>query len=229
MSGLAGIILGRKERSACDYEELASTFRRLIVMSEAMGPDAAGFATVERSGRHRLMKRPVRASHFFAHPRFQNRIHRILDHVGDPTTAILGHARRATTDVDVGRFRNFEPIRAGHIIGTRDGYITNADELFVRWNLRRFSASDGEILFRMADDLVEDGRFRVPALLAKVAMLRGSLSAVFTSRLAAGEVVVLRRNRPLELGFHSERQIVFYASSRSFLDATLVSEPGGTR
>ncbi len=225
MSGLAGVIFGKRERPAEEYERLAATFQRILAMCDTRGTDASGVATVCRCGRHSLFKRNVRATHLLSHPHFQRVVRPILRNVGPRTTAILGHARRGT-DPSPDADRNNEPIRACHVIGTHDGRITNADELFIRWGLPRFSEADGEILFRIADENVEDGAFQLDRLRPLLQSVRGSLTAVLTSRVAAGEVLVIKGNRPIDVVYHSERAAVLYASERRFLDEAVAEESG---
>jgi glucosamine 6-phosphate synthetase-like amidotransferase/phosphosugar isomerase protein len=225
MSGLSGLILGTKERTADDYQRLVGLFERLFAMSDERGTDAAGVATLCRSGHHSLFKRNVRAGVLLSDPDYRDRLLSILRKVGPRTTVVMGHARCGTIPTPC-EGRNNQPIRAGHVIGTNDGRILNADDLFARWGLRRFSESSSEILFRMADELVEDGAFQVDRLLVRLREVRGSLAAVMTSRVAAGEVIVLKGSRPIELAFHEEDHAILWASERRVLDAVLGEEPG---
>jgi glucosamine 6-phosphate synthetase-like amidotransferase/phosphosugar isomerase protein len=225
MSGLSGLILGTKERTPDDYERLVGLFEKLFAMSDERGTDAAGVATLCRSGHHSLFKRNARAGVLLSDPDDQDRLAAILRKVGPRTTVVLGHARRGTVPTPY-EGRNNQPIRSGHVIGTHDGRIRNADDLFARWGLRRFSESSSEILFRMTDELVEDGAFQVDRLGVRLRDVRGSLAAVLTSRVAAGEVLVLKGNRPIELAFHEEDHAILWASDRRFLDAVLGEEAG---
>jgi glucosamine 6-phosphate synthetase-like amidotransferase/phosphosugar isomerase protein len=225
MSGLSGLILGTKERTGEDYQRLAGLFGRLFAASDERGTDAAGVATVSRSGHHSLFKRNARAGVLLSAPDYQDRLLSILRKVGPRTTVVLGHARRGTVPTPYAG-RNNQPIRAGHVIGTHDGRILNAEDLFARWGLRRFSESSSEVLFRMADELVEDGAFQVDRLRQRLREVRGSLAAVMTSRVAAGEVLMLKGNRPIELAFHPEDHAILWASERRFLDAVLGDEAG---
>ncbi len=225
MSGLAGVILGKKERPAEQYEWLTGTFERILALSDNRGLDASGVSTICRCGKHSLFKRGVRATQLLLHPYYQQVLRPILRKVGPRTTAILGHARRGTVpspDIQ----RNNQPIRAGHVIGTSDGRIANADELANRWGLPRYSETDGEVLFRIADEHVEDGSFQLDRLRPLLEAIRGSLTAVLTSRVAAGEILVLKGDRPIDLRFHPDLLAVLYASDRGVLDAVLVGEPG---
>jgi hypothetical protein len=225
MSGLSGLILGTKERTANDYGRLVGVFGKLFAASDERGTDAAGVATLCRSGHYSLFKRNARAGVLLSGPDYRDRLLSILRKVGPRTTVVMGHARGGNVPSPT-LGRNNQPIRAGHVIGTADGQILNADDLFARWGLRRFSESPSEILFRMADELVEDGAFQVDWIRARLREVRGSLAAVMTSRVAAGEVLVLKGNRAIELALHGENHAILWASDQRFLDAAIGDEAG---
>lgn len=145
MCGLAGVIYGEKRRRATEREHLTWLFTQLLAMSESRGPHATGLAWLNRDGEHGLFKRPEPARSFVRDKAF----HEILGEVDNRATLVLGHTRwRTRGDEHVNE--NNHPIRAGDILGTHNGTIYNAEELFQRFNLPRFAEVDSELLFRLA-------------------------------------------------------------------------------
>lgn len=151
---------------------------------------------------------------------------RLLSGVDDSTTWLAGHTRWPTQGSHLDN-RNNQPMLVGkHLIGTHNGDITNADALFKLLNLPRFAEVDSEIIFRMADAALRDGRINLPAFAEHLALCRGLMSAVLASKLDPETVVVVKENKPLELRYHLEHQALLYASDPAHLDIVLSRETG---
>ncbi|MFH2075087.1 MAG: glucosamine 6-phosphate synthetase [Pseudomonadota bacterium] len=221
MCGLAGVIFGKKRRSAGEREHLAWLFTRLLVLSEERGPHATGAAWLNLDGEHGLFKRPVTAECFVPDKAFAN----LLAGLDNRATLLLGHTRWRTRGDEQVNCNN-HPIRAGEVIGTHNGTIYNADYLFRRWKLRRFTEVDSEILFRLAANAARDGSVDIERFKARLRRCRGQITAVFACRTDPGTVLVLKGNRPLELRWHPRRKAVLYASDPVYLDVVLAEEKG---
>lgn len=149
----------------------------------------------------------------------------MISEVGDDTTWLAGHTRWPTRG-DVNVLANAHPIRAGAIVGTHNGTILNADDLFKRFDLPRFAEVDSEVIFRMADATLRDGRIDLVAFKKHLALCRGLMSAVLASKLDPKRVIIIKGNKPLELRYHPEYRAIVYASDRAYLDVALPPETG---
>ena len=207
MCGLAGVIYGEKRRRAEEREHLAWLFSLLLVMSERRGPHATGIAWLNREGEHGLFKRPEPARHFVRDKAF----HEILAEVDNRTTLVLGHTRWRTLG-DERINENNHPIRAGDILGTHNGPIYNAEELFRRFKLPRFAEVDSELLFRLAGRAAPHGPVDTVRFKNSLKRCRGQMTAVLASRLDPETILVLKGNKPLALRFHRRHRAILYAS-----------------
>ena len=228
MCGQVGIILGEKRRRACERGYLADLFTQLLLASERRGPHATGVAWLKRDGSHRLFKRPVPASKFV----FDKAYSEVLSDIDGRTTLIMGHTRWRTRGHEKVSGNN-HPIRSGNIIGTHNGTIYNANNLFRRFRLQRFAEVDSELLFRLADRAAADravGGNGIDIMQFKnsLRLCRGQMSAVMASRLDPEATVVLKGNMPLHLRLLKTCRAVLYASNPAYLDTVLEGERGWT-
>ncbi len=221
MCGLAGIFLGTARWSEADLRHLADLFTRLLAISDIRGTHASGAAVLDRSGRHLIFKRPVTASQLVRDPAYRQ----LLARLGPDTTILMGHARWATRGSPMDNSNN-HPFLAGEVIGTHNGTIWNADELFDRFDFNRTAAVDSEILFRIADGSLREGAIDDAELLAGLSLCQGQMSAAFVSRLDPGRLLLFRGNNPLQARYDESRRTLIYASEALFLDAVLAGEPG---
>ena len=221
MCGQLGIIYCVKDRRPEEQSYLKWLFMYLLLLSERRGPYATGVSWLRDDGTHNIFKRPVRAAEFVKERQFVD----LISEVDNNTTWLAGHTRWPTRGT-VHMIANAQPLRASRIIGTHNGTIFNADELFRRLRLPRFAEVDSEIIFRMADDALRDGRIDVTVLKERLALCRGQISAVMASKLDPGTVVMIKGNMPLELRYHPEHQAIVYASDPAYLDVALASDPG---
>ena len=221
MCGLAGAILGEKPRTGRELNRLAGIFTRLLVASEPRGPHATGAAWVNTDGEYELFKQPMPASKFVK----QSEYARLLTGLDERVTVLMGHARWRTCG-DERNNANNHPVLAGDVIGTHNGTILNADDLFRRLRYRRDAEVDTEILCRIVNGATRDGALDVSYLRQRLALCRGQMAAVFASRRIPGTVLLLKGDKPLKFRCHRQRQVVLYATDGGYLDEALASERG---
>ena len=221
MCGQVGIIFGRKRRRPDERDYLREIFIRMLLHSEERGPHASGLAWLKTDGRHRIFKRPMRAHELVYEKPFQE----LLGQVDNETTILMGHTRWRTRGNEFNN-RNNHPIRAGIVIGTHNGTIYNADYLFRRLGLPRYSEVDSELIFRLADRFAPEGPIDQEGLKKALALCRGQMSAVLASKLDPGTITVLKGNKPLCLRVHRQHRVVLYASEAAFIDFAVDSEKG---
>jgi amidophosphoribosyltransferase len=217
MCGQVGVIFGTKDRSQEERQYLKWVFAFLLLLSERRGPRATGVAYLKRSGEHGICKRPLPASEYVKDKAFV----RLLAKVDNGTTWLAGHTRWPTQGSHLYN-RNNQPILVGgRLIGTHNGDLKNVDALFEQLGLPRFAEVDSEIIFRMADDALRDGRVDLDVFKEHLALCRGLMSAVLASKLDPERVVAIKGNKPLELRYHPGYRAMVYASDPAYLDAVL--------
>jgi len=134
----------------------------------------------------------------------------------------LGHTRWRTRGSEQNN-RNNHPLRAGQVIGTHNGTIYNADELFRALGLRRHAQVDSELLVRLADLAVSGDSIAPEAFLRLLAPCRGQISAVLAAVGAPGRVVVLKGNKPLEFRYSRRHRAVAYSTDPGVLDDAIAA------
>lgn len=221
MCSQVGFILGTKDRGTEEIRYLQKIFIYLVLRSEERGPHATGAAWLDRDGKHRIYKRPTRASEFVKDRAFAE----LHAGVNRQTTWLAGHTRWQTRG-DARNNANNHPLRASRLLGTVNGTITNADELFEQMRLPRHAEVDSELLLRIADATLRDGHIDMQALKKRLMLCRGQLSAVMASKADPETIVIIKRNKPLELRYHDESNIIVYASDRAYLDGVLLPTLG---
>lgn len=222
MCGQAGVIFGDKPREQKELEYLLKLFKYLLLRSEERGPHATGASWIDKHGEHQIFKRPVRACEFIKDSVFTE----LLSGTCEGTTWLAGHTRWQTRG-DARNNANNHPIRAGNVIGTHNGTILNADYLFDLFKLPRFAEVDSELVFRLADSvLTRDGRINIRKLKTHLARCRGQITAVMASKLDSETVVVAKGNKPLELRYHEDLNVIVYASDSDYMNSVLTPALG---
>lgn len=221
MCGQVGMVFGRRERNQEDLDYLKWLFVWTLLVHEKRGPHATGVAWLKHGGEHSVLKRPMKASHFGNTSEFRE----FLGSVDSDITWLAGHTRWQTRG-DASNNANNHPIRAGSIIGTHNGTILNADYLFERLDLPRHAEVDSEIIFRLADTTLKNGRIDLLAFKRHLALCRGLMSAVLASKLDSEAVVVIKGNKPLTLRYSAQFDVLFYASEACLLDVVLAGIEG---
>lgn len=221
MCGQTGVLWGQNERQPEEMTYLKWLFMYLLLLSERRGPFATGIAWLKSDGSHNIFKRPIRAVKFVKERQFLD----VISEADNTTTWFAGHTRWPTRG-SAEMVANAQPQRAGQIISTHNGTILNADALFRRLRLPRFAEVDSEILPRMADATLRDGRIDITAFKERLELCRGQISAVMASKLEPKTVVMIKGNMPLELRYHPEHNAIIYASDPGYLDVALCRELG---
>ena len=140
--------------------------------------------------------------------------------VDDHATLLMGHTRLATVG-QIERMDNAQPLRAGTCLGTVNGTITNADELFNRHKLPRFAEVDSELIVRLADKSIVNADIALKRLIPALRTCHGQLSAVIVSLGNPGQILLLKGNRPLTAYYHEDLNVVAYSSEARHLDRAL--------
>ena len=197
MCGLTGVIFGKKKRSERDYEEIKKIFSSMFIFSEQRGHHASGVATIDLSGKTHLYKIPVPPTRLETLLGYK----KVLSSVSDQTTLLIGHSRWKTVGSEFNNNNN-QPIIAGSILGTHNGTISNATELFKRHQYTRFAEMDSEILFRMANASMQEGVLNTVSYKSLLSECEGNLSCVFVSKIDPKDVYIFKGNKPIYLYYN---------------------------
>ena len=209
MCGLAGIILGNKERCEDDFEWIKESMTSLLVRSQARGPHATGIAVIRRDGTYQLLKRPLPAEAFVETQEYED----VMAEVDSDVTIIMGHTRYRTIGSEK-RSENNHPIRAGKIIGTHNGTIYNAPQIADMHGLNRFADVDSEVLFRVAN------KFRNPIhFKSKLKNFRGQMTAVMVNLNRPNKIRIYKGNKPFSMLWIDEIDAMIYASNGDYFES----------
>lgn len=211
MCGLAGLILGPRRRTAKRLASLAAIFKAALRMCEERGEDASGVALLSLDGAF-LFKRPVPAGRLLD----LSGCEKLLAGLNSRSTALLGHARKATVGDPLNNANN-HPIVAGPIVGAHNGTIENADKLAMAWGLPRTAEVDSEIFFRTAEMAIFDDKLDARALRKRLRRFKGEMASVFASMAEPDKTYLVKGGKPLAARYNPELDAVVFASRRGYL------------
>ena len=209
MCGLAGIILGNKERKEDDFEWIKESMTSLLIRSQARGPHATGIAVIRKNGTYQLLKRPLPAEAFVETEEYED----VMAEIDDKVSVIMGHTRYRTIGTELVSNNN-HPIRAGRIIGTHNGTIYNAAYIADMYGLNRFADVDSEVLFRVAN------KFRNPIhFKSKLKNFKGQMTAVMVNLNRPNKIRIYKGNKPFSMLWFDELDIMIYASNSDYFES----------
>lgn len=216
MCGQCGIIIGTAQRDPIELKQFKEIFQRLLLLNQKRGIHATGIAAVDGNCGYQLLKRPIEAISFTALDEYSD----LMNSLKPNTTLLMGHTRFATVG-DVEKAENAHPIRSGTCLGTVNGTIFNADELFKKFKLTRFAEVDSELIVRLASRCAAKGNIDIVKLLSYIRHCRGQLTAVLTSYIFPEQVIILKGNRPLSLFFNPKLNAIIYSSETTHIMTVL--------
>ena len=204
MCGLAGVILKERARHEGSLAEIKRGFQNVLTSANDRGGHATGFAEITKSGEYQLVKLALPAKLFFD----SEDVVKTMRGIDKTSTILMGHTRYATQGSPLWSPNN-HPIRAGHVIGTHNGWVSNDDELFDRFSLSRFAEVDSEVIFRMADTSKSVDEF----INERFTKIRGKASIVWCDLERPEYVYLLKGNNPLSMAYHKRLNLIVYGST----------------
>ena len=212
MCGLAGMLFETGPIDAATRKRRRRVLGRLLVEAQTRGKHATGLATITDEGGWRIAKRPHPAIRFVRDPAVRD----VLQSMDGTVTMAIGHARFATRGTTRNALNN-HPIRAGSIIGTHNGTILNADDLFEAYGLERTRKVDSEILFRMADTASSEDGIDTAFWLDLVSECWGDMTAVMADLHVPNRLYIAKGDRPLHLLYSARLRAAVWASEKRHL------------
>jgi len=213
MCGLAGIVIKEEKRNAGQMASIRHLAGELLMSAQVRGDHATGLAIIDRDGQYLIHKRALPAKELVATDEFEAAIALIDENTG----AVIGHTRYATQGSPK-ISKNNHPIRAGSVIGAHNGWVSNDDELFSKYGLKRFAEVDSEVLFRMLDSAETPDDFYKDML----KNVQGKVSMVWADVEYPEHVYIFKGNNPLEMVFIKSLGVYAYASTLEILKEALL-------
>ena len=213
MCGLTGVILGRKRRRRDELLTIRTLFTGLLLLNQKRGHHATGVAVLRKDGSATVFKRPVAACRLI---QAENYWHTLEP--DNAVTVILGHTRYKTRGSER-RNANNHPLETATCLGTHNGTVLNADELFRTLRLPRTAEVDSEVLFRMVDRAKGDAEFK-----SMLALCAGPTSAAWVRRDEPGRLRLLKGDMPLDAAYAPKLRAVFYSSEAWMLRSVLARQ-----
>ncbi|MHB0998539.1 MAG: class II glutamine amidotransferase [Armatimonadota bacterium] len=225
MCGLAGVILGRIERSQSELDRITNMFTNLLLHSQHRGPFATGAASIGVDGQLSVVKMPVPAYRFVDSDEYQA----WLGSITPNTTYLMGHTRWPTKG-SIHNEQNNHPLVAeiegqghdlGHLALTHNGTIKSIEQHFKRLNLPRTAQVDSELLLRIAQRHSDEHGLDIGGFISYLPDLHGRMSMAVVATSKPNEIILLKGNMPLEVRYNSKLNLIAYASEPRILHDVL--------
>ena len=223
MCGLAGIVIGRREkRRVKDIEAFTDTFTRMLLLSEHRGPHATGVAWVKRDGSMQVAKEPLPARQFVQSGAYLD----WLLGIDRQVTYLMGHTRWPSRGSARNDAENHPICCAPPILLTHNGTISDHTRHYTRLRLPRITQVDSELLARIAQRHTAAEGVDLEAVLADLVPLDGSMSLALVATTRPEEIILLKGNMPLEVRIQPRTRVLLYASEARILDRAIADETG---
>lgn len=191
MCGICGIIHYGSELPPVRATAFRVLSRCLLDESESRGHDATGICIIQDK-KVSVVKDHIQANRFTSSEAYRLVASKIS---GDNFRSMIGHTRAQTKGSYLYNTNN-HPIIAGSVVGVHNGMINNDDHLFSQYsdNIQRAGRVDSEIIFRLIDFYLRNGRTIVEAVQLTSSKLYGSYSCAFITTDSIRYVTIFRNN-----------------------------------
>lgn len=216
MCGQVGMLIGMSERSQEELDDLKYIFTEMLRASEDRGPFATGMAYVKNDGEHRISKLVIPARDFVRGELFAE----TMAEVDNTVTVLMGHTRWPTRG-NIEDVANAQPKRAGQVVGTHNGTVTNADDMFWKFRLPRFSEVDSEVVFQLAESVADEDGINMRVLASRLGLCHGSIASVMVSKSDPERVLFVKGPNPLEFAYSKKLNVLCYGSKLQYIQAAV--------
>lgn len=217
MCGIFGLISGRVGESGLSLSDYQQTLRRLFLLSESRGKEAAGLAYMTE-GDIRILRKAISASSFLKSVDYQEiQAELIKDFPLTGSTAPLatiGHARLVTNGLQ-GIDANNQPVRVGEVVCVHNGIIVNERDLWAKYShLNRTADVDTEVIAARMNDLISAGAWPAQACSDIFAEIYGEAS-IATLHAQHDQVLLATNTGSLYIAHNANKQFAFFCSEKS--------------
>jgi len=210
MCGIAGVIIGKRTRSAKELDRIKNDFSNLLVAAQVRGTDAAG-AFVVGDGHASFYKAPGPARDVTKHGGFWS----LMDITSPDTTAIIGHTRQATHG-DPDNNDNNHPLISGPIVGVHNGIVYNHDEIKIIHGTGDVPEVDSAAITIMLEDYTLDDPLKVSHLQAALPNLYGFSALALMDTRKPESVYLVNDGNPINM-LGDSRGLMWFASTAEIL------------
>jgi len=220
MCGIFGMIYYGNSNHLVYYEtlQLRETLKSLLEFSEERGTDASGLCIVTDIMSH-IFKDKERGSKLKESYALGEILLEITPH--QKFRCAFGHTRAQTKGTYL-KNENNHPIVANKTIGVHNGIIFNDDSLFTAYDddIEREGLVDSEIIFRLIDMYICDGKSIVSAVKETTKQLDGSYACAFTNLDCPHYITLFKGSTYPSICIHKfdSFDMIVFASTASIID-----------
>ena len=198
MCGIAGYYCFGNLRPS--YNEITQLFTAL----EDRGRDASGYAFINE-GKLEVYKKPVPSSRLVRSKRYKKFAQQL-------PKCLLLHCRQATQG-SVYKNVNNHPIFSKGVAVVHNGIINNYEDVYRKYSYQ----PDGEVDSEAIIACLLQAPLWTPAIKKVTKNLEGNYTFAAISSRTPNVLVLLRRESPLAIGIDKQRDILFFASTKTLL------------
>ena len=225
MCGIFGII-NYGPNTYLKSQAFRDVTKALLKESQMRGRDASGLCVVKENA-IRVFKDDKPADRLITTLGYSDALKFMK--ISEPFRSMIGHTRAETKGSHTFNVNN-HPIIACTVIGVHNGMIWNDDTLFERYKdkVKRAGRVDSEIIFRLIDMHLSEGKSIVEATKATGEEIRGSFACAFVTSLNPRYVTLFRNaGSPTVLYHIPTAQTYVFASTEYILNNALSKQVGG--
>lgn len=201
--------------------------KNLLKQSEIGGTRASGVAILHRRGLG-VLRRPVAGGDLGRLPEFKELMEKHLPlgkdaKVGDPLTAIIGHARTPTQGSADNNYNN-HPVVVDNIVGVHNGGVWDREIYNNFTSLKRIAQVDTEAIFQLVKYFGDKWDDRTVRAIQKMSQhINGSYACgMFNARKIYNLYVFRNHQMPLRILYYPKANVVFFAT-REFVITNAVA------
>jgi len=221
MCGILGIAC--YNNSDLDYKlagDLRSLTRRLLVACQDRGSHASGLCVLS-GDKASMFKLNIPASELIKENEYSKVISRIS--YNRRLRSVIGHTRFRTKGEQIYNVNN-HPIKANKVVGVHNGIVGNDDFLFNKYvgKIERAGRVDSEIIFRLIDHHISEGKDIVDAILAADYEMAGSYACAFIHRDWPNYLTVFTNSSPIPIFVFEAAKIMVFASTSAIVRSSML-------
>lgn len=210
MCGLAGLVIGKKARSADDLKEIRDEFSSLMVATQIRGRHATGAFVVNKSG-ITYHKAALSADAMVKTDSWK----KLMGEITADTIAVVGHVRYATKGSPTENSNN-HPITMGPIIGVHNGVIVNDCEICDDFPYEE--EVDSAAIFSLFAGVAEKSRLSTAKISAALPYLDGSFAVIAADNRRRDSIFVMRdATNPLVFSKDTDRKLLWLSSTGAIM------------
>ncbi|RLF88105.1 hypothetical protein DRN34_00010 [Thermococci archaeon] len=218
--------LGFQNGSMFNPKDIKEVVKKLLVSCQIRGTHATGIA-IANEDEVTVVKHNVRAEEFITsaefHDAFDKHVKFTGDRVNRPTTQIIGHCRHQTKGTHRVNGNN-HPIVCDRLIGTHNGIISNDEELYVQYSLRRKAEVDSEVIFQLIESQLERMKEgMVKAIQGATEKLSGSFACGIIDTENPWTMWMVKGSSPIDVFHYPEIGVTGYASVGAWMQKAIMT------